>query len=848
MGREDQRRRLCEALLKADGETTVIELLRGEGYWDRPELWRYYGDVENNWAQSGNQQSLAEAALAEKIVNAVDVRLIDKCRMNGVDPKSDDAPKSIRQAVARFFEGGVGNKIATGGRLEDWGENKIRQVAKGITLCATGVRGAELNITIADSGEGQSARRLPDTILSLNKSNKMYIPFVQGQFNQGGTGALRFCGEHNLQLVISRCNPSLLNSDALVEDREWCFTVVRRERPEGGRRNSIYTYLAPIGVGLEKKEREGDVLSFFAETFGIFPNDDGPYERDVPYGTAIKMFDYQFKGDRSNILRGRSILSRIDLLLPEIALPVRFYEYRKNQKGNFLETGSRRTTLKGLLRRLTDNLNVENGFPISVRFQPEGEKLIARIFAFVSKGEERDSGKAIENIKSRKLGGIHGYRKSEGVLFVRNGQTQGVLSKNFFRLDRMKMKPIADDLLVFVDCDELSDPVREDLFMPSRDRLVDNNFKVSLVNTLETALRECQQLRELRNRRQAEYLNDRLDEEEALSGILDSLIKNSPNLTTLLELGKRISIPFNTQKTGSDATEIFKGKFYPTYFKNKGVTDGEPLKRLHSINQRIRLTFETDAHDDYFTRPDECGAFDLVWLDVNSVEKSVSIAGPFLKNGIATIMFNLPEDVEIGTAITYIARTRDVSTSFENRALITPTFPSESNEGGDRRDRNAPNTAKGDDRERPMEVAPPKIDRIYRESWDTEHFDEFTAMKVEMGGYTKDEKHEIYVFKINMDNAPLVHEIKQKKLNTYQAKIQREQFVYANVLIGLSLLLDYKKEKKSESMGSDSSQDRVEDRIDRTCRAVAPFVPALVSLGASNFGIDDRIVGSEEVS
>jgi hypothetical protein len=37
---------------------------------------------------------------------------------------------------------------------------------------------------------------MPETILSLARSNKMYIPFVQGQFNQGGTGALRFCGYH----------------------------------------------------------------------------------------------------------------------------------------------------------------------------------------------------------------------------------------------------------------------------------------------------------------------------------------------------------------------------------------------------------------------------------------------------------------------------------------------------------------------------------------------------------------------------------------------------------------------------------------------------------------------------
>ena len=114
---------------------------------------------------------------------------------------------------------------------------------------------------------------MPKTILSLNESNKMYVPFVQGQFNQGGTGALRFCGNHNLQLVISRRNPAFLDEESAPEDREWCFTIVRRERPEGGRKNSIYTYLAPVGIGQDAEDREGKILSFPADSFGIFPSD-----------------------------------------------------------------------------------------------------------------------------------------------------------------------------------------------------------------------------------------------------------------------------------------------------------------------------------------------------------------------------------------------------------------------------------------------------------------------------------------------------------------------------------------------------------------------------------------------
>ena len=285
-----------------------------------------------------------EAALAEKIVNAIDARLLNECLVRGIDPQSESAPKSIRSAIAQFFEGGSGDKMSVGGYIEEWGTNQISKIDQGITLCATGVRPKLLNITIADCGEGQTPDRLPETILSLTRSNKMYVPFVQGQFNQGGTGALRFCGEHNLQLVVSK-HPALIPQNRKSRDQHWGFT--RATRGPKGRRNSVYTYLAPIGVGTSYEDHHGAVMSFAADSFAIFPGN-GPYDRHASYGTAIKLYEFNYRGERSNILRGKSLRSRLDLLLPEIALPVRIYEYRSNSQGTFLEQKSRETTLQGL--------------------------------------------------------------------------------------------------------------------------------------------------------------------------------------------------------------------------------------------------------------------------------------------------------------------------------------------------------------------------------------------------------------------------------------------------------------------------------------------------------------------
>ena len=75
-------------------------------------------------------------------------------------------------------------------------------------MVATGKK-TKQRYSIIDKGEGQNPSRMADTFLSLNDSNKLRIPFVQGKFNMGSTGALQFCGENNIQLLISKRDPKI---------------------------------------------------------------------------------------------------------------------------------------------------------------------------------------------------------------------------------------------------------------------------------------------------------------------------------------------------------------------------------------------------------------------------------------------------------------------------------------------------------------------------------------------------------------------------------------------------------------------------------------------------------------
>jgi hypothetical protein len=249
----EQTRDLALQLLRADSEDEVVHILKTAGYWDDKRCWRLYGDKEGNWSQIGNQQTYPEASLVEKIINSVDARLLLECRLREVNPESSDAPTSIRDAVAMFFE----NRRSTNneaGTLSEWPAKKRLDESRKITLAVTGgkPRGARkktMCVTITDQGEGQSPRRLPDTILSLNKKNKQYIRFVQGKFNMGGSGALRFCGSKGIQLIISRRHPTLAEREAGNDPTAdlWGVTITRREEPTdavGESVHSEFTYLA----------------------------------------------------------------------------------------------------------------------------------------------------------------------------------------------------------------------------------------------------------------------------------------------------------------------------------------------------------------------------------------------------------------------------------------------------------------------------------------------------------------------------------------------------------------------------------------------------------------------------
>ncbi len=243
----------------------------------------------------------------------------------------------------------------------------------------------------------------------------------------------------------------------------------------------------------------------------------------------------------------------------------------------------------------------------------------------------------------------------------------------------------------------------------------------------------------------------------------------------------------------------------------------------------MRLTFETDARNDYFTRAAYRGAFDLIWKGSDGAEFKASSIGPNLKNGIATVMADLPSGASVGDEIEFIARTDGAIYSFENRIKVTIQPKAKKHTGGDG-DRKPPKDKDGAERERPSKLDSLKVRHVYRKDWDAEGFDEHTAMKIEFLSYWKMKPLRSMNSRSTWDNMPLESEAKQRQFSKEDIALLRQGFVYANVLIGLSMILGDKDTKKAENGDGDAPAETIEDRVEHTCRALAPFIPALLYL------------------
>lgn len=786
IGNNSTRKNLCISLANCDSEKEVIKTLSANDYWTDSTAWRTYGgkDQENNWSVIGNQSSIAEYALVEKITNSIDAVLIGECRSIGIDPEGKEAPKSIEEALVQFFS-------IYEGRLINISSIERTRLAEKISLIATGTK-KNPSYTIIDNGEGQTPNTMPDTILSLGKTNKNKIPFVFGRYNQGGTAAFQFCGEpgigNNLQLVISKRNPSIPDNKDQSHNL-WGFTIVRREDPKKGEKNSTYRYLAP----------NNEIISFTEDT-GLPLGPTQKYQdgsrKIFQYGTLIKLYEYQITGGLATSVN-LNLAWRLSLLLPTLALPFRVFERRKGYRSHTYEA-----TISGLSVRLDEDKrnNLETGFPSDAAITVQHQQINLQIFAF----------KMGEDGKNRKLR----YAQKEGVIFTLDGQTHSYLPKSFYERKAVNMQYISNSVLVIADCSNMDQKMKNYLFMTSRDRHRHGPLFDAIESELEVLIKNHPGLKKLKEQRQHEDLKRKIVDQKQLEEALNKIIKISPVLSSLFLTGKRLSNPYKPESV--DAEVEFVPKPFPTKFDliNKCSEDSP---KICPINARFRMQYATDVENDYFQREKDQGNFQLTSTEEEIVDHSGN-----LWNGIYNINISLPKSAKVDDIILYESSVMDISLSepFTNEFYIKISEPIIKNKITDRqkrRKKSGPkvNTSKQKDISDTM-LAMPKIHQVRGKDWNRHGMTKMSALIV------KELDTDEYAFFINLDNHYLLNEIKAKP--KIDPELFETQFETGIVLIGLSILL-----KQNETFIGDTEDVSIYELVNKMTEVISPVIIPMIN-------------------
>lgn len=619
------KKQLLFDLFNAESSLNVHEIVVRYGL-DSSENWHPYGDNQNNAGTFENQQSSPENALVEKLTNSVDAILMKQCYIRDIDPKSKtDArvPKDMDEAIELFY--GVKN-----GKWENVTSKDRNAIAQDIQIILTGDRKTP-NVAIFDCGEGQNPDSFPSTFLSIAHGNKNDVPFVQGKYNFGATGAVVFCGdEQRYQMIISRRNSELSDGDGNIG-----FTLVRRHvlSPEEEKLVKLtwYEYLII----------DGCIPRIPAEPLDLGLNRNEPFES----GTIVKMYSYQLSKPSDATL---DLWRELNPLLYAPAMPILIYENRGfgGHSSTKLMLGNRTRLALDDKEKIVFHKDMQttlfnSNIPISVY-----------IFNRDTKNPEFIGGKSL--------------------IYTLNGQTQGAENKSFISQD-LGFRNLREYMLVCVDCSQVGTTARQELFMASRDRLKQGRYYNELRADIISLLKSDSDISQMNQEYKGRIIRETGEDRDLVESIFSQLKDNkeirgmfSDSKGAFSFFNKKTQKPVTQSKEKGNEKEKKKNfKRYPSIFKVKGFDkDNKDYIKAIRKGSKGKITLETDVENDFLSRSEDNGSLEITTLDYGNHGGSgggqhlpsedgkklkVQTAGPY--NGEIQMIIEPQEEAEIGESI-----------------------------------------------------------------------------------------------------------------------------------------------------------------------------------------------------
>jgi len=619
-------RRIALELIQADSVERLQEILKdseANEWFDDPQHWSPYGNREKNWDTVGNQQTNPVGALVELVINGIDSILLRKARESGlINFRAADVPQSMLDAVKRFFPHVVEGKIAL------LSPEQRTELAK--RCVQIGVRRPHRKnhqfptYTIVDTGDGQLPEDFPGTFLSLGEKNKEGIHFVQGKFNMGSTGSLRFCTRGDIRLghyklIVSR-RPG---------QPYWGWTLIRLRGPRKGEDLPVAEYFRPYQKAIPKFTEES-IAAFQHQTLGV-----------VREGSIVKLYEYDIGPNARSIDIG--LYNALTVSLIDCALPVYLCDFNADPvKGR----GALRA--EGIASRAFGGLNVVLGSERHEDEQAEDTGAADDVKKTTTEWVHQ-----VEDIRDEELGRVRIIATAVSrfkdflvtqparIFYTINGQTHAFERASFLN-QRVNLPDLRNHVLVNVICDEMNKQAMATIFMPDRERRANTDLSRILEQRVIDALKGDDKLRayaaEIRMRR----ANELVENKEETAKLLQDMVKSDPAIRDLFGLGA--FLPDIGKVPGG--REPFKGKKFPTFLKplNLREEDGKFVKEV-PVNSHRRIECGTDADDDYLTRVDSPGE---AWCSLDEKQMPHTVK---LRNGTARFTVYPPKAAVPGDSI-----------------------------------------------------------------------------------------------------------------------------------------------------------------------------------------------------
>lgn len=296
---------------------------------------------------------------------------------------------------------------------------------------------------------------------------------------------------------------------------------------------------------------------------------------------------YDYKAPKSNICG--ELFKKLDEYLLRPMLPFRIIECRNGYKAKVMGV-----TMWNRLASWKDKSKLEPGFEDGAGIQihlSTGEMIPAEIRVFKATDGDDDD------------------QPQTGLRALINGQSHAKRDAQFFRSAKVGKEHIAGSMLVTLDCTDLTQSTRNNLFMSNRESFREDPLLTELLKALQSELRNHEGLVALNAKRYEEKIANAVTDELGISA-LEELLVNDPELASLFGsshpgkvAAKAVSgIPGSTVEA---PVVLFEGTEFPSYFKR---ADGSTTVKIDlPRTDATRVAFHTDVKNNYFTRPKHAG-------------------------------------------------------------------------------------------------------------------------------------------------------------------------------------------------------------------------------------------------